>query len=78
MSNRLITYDRQAQRVWICSQRCHHGSVGVCAILLGLVRRQIRGFALPLGLILVAHDWHDRSLWFARDRLASKVLDAPM
>lgn len=78
MTNRWITYDRTAQRVWICSQRCHHGSVGVGAIVYGILQKPFRRLVLPLGIVLVAHDWKDRSVWFARDRLASKILDTSL
>jgi hypothetical protein len=61
MRNWLVTWDRTTQRVWICGQRCHHGPVGLMVVIVG---------------VLVAwHDWKDRSVWFARERLASKVLD---
>jgi hypothetical protein len=38
--------------LWIRGQRCHHGATG--ALL------------ATFGLVLMAHDWKDRGLWFAR------------
>jgi hypothetical protein len=48
----LVSYDGVRRRVWIGSQRLHHGLTG--ALLAGA------------GLALMAHDWRDRSVWFAR------------
>jgi hypothetical protein len=48
----LIHYDSHRKRLWIRGQRCHHGATGA---LLGLV-----------GLVLMAHDWRDRTVWFRR------------
>jgi hypothetical protein len=45
-------YDSAKRRLWICGQRCHHGATG--ALL------------LAAGCALMAHDWHDRGLWFRR------------
>jgi hypothetical protein len=50
-----IHYDRVRRRLWIYGQRCHHGTAGTLLTLLGAV-----------GVALMAHDWKDRSLWFAR------------
>jgi len=50
-----ILYDRSYHRVWIFGQRCHHGATGTILTLAG-----------ALGLILMAHDWKDRALWFVR------------
>jgi hypothetical protein len=50
-----IVYDRSRHRVWIFGQRCHHGATGTLLTLAG-----------ALGLILMAHDWKDRALWFVR------------
>lgn len=50
-----IVYDRAHHRVWIFGQRCHHGATGTVLTLAG-----------ALGLILMAHDWKDRGVWFVR------------
>ena len=47
-----IRIDPARRRVWLGSQRLHHGLTG--AVL------------AAFGLVLMAHDWHDRSVWFAR------------
>ena len=52
-----IHYDRVRRRLWIFGQRCHHGATG--AFLM---------FAGALGVALMAHDWKDRGVWFARGR----------
>ncbi len=54
-----LHYDRQLRRLWIRGQRCHHGATG--ALLAG-----IGAIALATGSALMAHDWKDRPLWFAR------------
>ena len=48
----LVRYDPARRRIWVRGQRLHHGLTG--ALLAGA------------GLALMAHDWRDRSLWFAR------------
>jgi hypothetical protein len=50
----LIHYDAARKRLWIRGQRCHHGATGA---LLGVV-----------ALVLMAHDWADRGVWFKRGR----------
>jgi hypothetical protein len=50
-----IYYDRGRRRLWICGQRCHHGATGTILTLWGAI-----------GIALMAHDWKDRSVWFAR------------
>jgi hypothetical protein len=47
-----LHYDRSLRRLWIRGQRCHHGATG--ALL------------ATLGLVLMAHDWKDRAIWFTR------------
>ena len=63
MSEQLIRkplhYDRRRRRLWIRGQRCHHGATG--ALLTG-----IGAVAMAAGSVLMAHDWKDRPLWFAR------------
>jgi hypothetical protein len=61
-----VEYDSLRHRVWIFGQRCHHGAGGAlvasAAVLLGERRRRL---ALALtGGALMAHDWHDRTIWF--------------
>ena len=51
-----LHYDRTLRRLWIRGQRCHHGATGV--VLAGL------------GLVLMVHDWRDRTRWFARGHQA--------
>ena len=50
--NRLVGVDLSRRRVWICGQRVHHGATGL--------------ILAACGAALVAHDWSDRPLWFAR------------
>jgi hypothetical protein len=50
----VIRVDRKLRRVWVLSQRIHHGAVGV-----GLI---------ALGTALTLHDSHDYRDWFRRDR----------
>ena len=56
--SRVLHYDRMRKRVWIAGQRCHHGATG--ALL------------ASLGLVLMAHDWHDRGVWFRREGLSGQ------
>jgi hypothetical protein len=68
-----IHYDRAVRRLWIRGQRCHHGATGALLAaggVVGLVAAKLSAPALAgvlaTGGVLMAHDWHDRSLWFAR------------
>lgn len=69
----LISYDSVRRRVWVGEQRLHHGLTGAVLTGLGMAglaahRLTARGgveWAL-FGSALMAHDWHDRSLWFQR------------
>ena len=69
----LLTYDAVRRRVWVGNQRLHHGLTGALLTGLGMAglaahRLTTRGgveWAL-FGSVLMAHDWHDRSLWFQR------------
>jgi hypothetical protein len=78
----LVEYDGRQRRVWIRGQRCHHGATGsvvAVAAFLALIAgqaplsrprapsRSLAVLALAGGA-LMAHDWKDRSLWFARGR----------
>jgi hypothetical protein len=75
MSPELITkplhYDAIQRRLWIRGQRCHHGATG--AVLAGAGALGLLALRAPalVGVVaaggaLMAHDWHDRSVWFAR------------
>lgn len=48
-------YDRVRRRLWVFGQRCHHGATGAVLTICGAI-----------GIALMAHDWKDRSVWFAR------------
>jgi len=65
-----VYYDSARRRVWIYGQRCHHGATGALLASAGLVGLALRARALgalvAAGGMLMVHDWHDRSLWFAR------------
>lgn len=69
----LVRYDALRRRVWVRNQRLHHGAPGVLAAGLGLAGLAARRFTprgglewALLGSVLMAHDWHDRSVWFQR------------
>jgi hypothetical protein len=73
MRKPFISYDPVKRRVWIGGQRLHHGVTGIAiagAGLAGLAVRRFsgrRGFPVALlGGALIAHDWHDRAVWFRR------------
>lgn len=57
MTQPLIKYDSARRRVWLGEQRLHHGLAGT--------------FLAAAGLVLMAHDWHDRNSWFERGPQAS-------
>jgi hypothetical protein len=66
-----VRYDATHRRLWIAGQRCHHGATGALVTVASaaalIARRQhIVGLAalLAAGGLLMAHDWHDRGLWF--------------
>jgi hypothetical protein len=52
-----LHYDGIQRRLWIRGQRCHHGATGALLAGAGMV---------AAGGVLMAHDWHDRALWFAK------------
>jgi hypothetical protein len=65
----LIHYDAMRRRLWIAGQRCHHGATGallttVAAAGLALRRQPLMIALVATGSVLMAHDWHDRELWF--------------
>jgi hypothetical protein len=68
-----IHIDARRRRLWILGQRCHHGATG--AVMAGLAAAGLAatrvGARAGLTLlttagVLMAHDWHDRAVWFAR------------
>jgi hypothetical protein len=65
-----LRYDSTRRRLWIAGQRCHHGATGALLAASAaalLVRREhaVRCVALvAAGSLLMAHDWHDRAMWF--------------
>jgi hypothetical protein len=68
-----LEIDWSRRRLWVAGQRLHHGLTGVLLAGAGLAgiaahsgdaRRSFR-WAL-LGTMLMAHDWHDREIWFER------------
>jgi hypothetical protein len=66
-----LHYDAIQRRVWIRGQRCHHGATGALlagAGTLGLLALRVPALSamIAAGGALMAHDWHDRSLWFAK------------
>ena len=78
----LVEYDGRHRRLWIRGQRCHHGATGsivAAAAFLGLIAghasfsrpqapsRSLAALAIAGGAMM-AHDWKDRSVWFARGR----------
>ncbi|TML07844.1 MAG: hypothetical protein E6G41_03695 [Actinobacteria bacterium] len=71
----LLTYDGTRRRLWIGGQRCHHGATGAlltAGAALGFAAARwhpVRAIVLATtGSLLMAHDWHDRSVWFKRGR----------
>jgi hypothetical protein len=66
-----LHYDAIQRRLWIRGQRCHHGATGALlagAGAFGLLALRYRALAgvIAAGGVLMAHDWHDRSVWFAK------------
>jgi hypothetical protein len=69
-----LQYDSTRRRLWIAGQRCHHGATGAVvtaasatALLASRATRQHAGSFIALvaaGSLLMAHDWHDRAIWF--------------
>ena len=64
-------YDACRRRLWIGGQRCHHGATGAVlatAGMIGLLVLRVPALSgmVAAGGVLMAHDWRDRSVWFAR------------
>ena len=78
VGNHWIGLDLERRRMWVAGQRLHHGVTGIAlagAGLAGLAARRLTAHGLTprgglewtlIGTALVAHDWHDRSIWFQR------------
>jgi hypothetical protein len=67
----VLHYDGTRRRLWIAGQRCHHGATG--ALVTGLAAGALLATRAHLGALsgliaagslLMAHDWHDRGVWF--------------
>jgi len=52
VGNRIVGVDPELRRMWVGGQRLHHGLTGAALA--------------AAGLVLMAHDWKDRSVWFRR------------
>jgi hypothetical protein len=50
----LLHFDRKLRRCWLLGRRYHHGKLGAQLVVVGVV--------------LCAHDWHDRREWFRQAR----------
>jgi hypothetical protein len=66
-----LHYDAIQRRLWIRGQRCHHGATGAVlagAGAIGLLALRVPALAaiVATGGVLMAHDWHDRRVWFAK------------
>ncbi len=66
-----LHYDAIQRRLWIRGQRCHHGATGALlagAGAVGLLALRVPALSamIAAGGAMMAHDWHDRSVWFAR------------
>ena len=66
-----LHYDAVQRRLWIAGQRCHHGATGTLLATAGVVgllvlRSPALSGMIAAGGVLMAHDWHDRAVWFAR------------
>jgi hypothetical protein len=66
-----LRYDNHRRRLWIAGQRCHHGATGAlltsvagAALLAGRAHVLRLTALVAAGAMLMAHDWHDRALWF--------------
>ena len=73
LANGCIEVDLERRRLWVGGQRVHHGVTGIVLATAGLAGLAARRFTMRgglewtlLGSALIAHDWHDRSVWFKR------------
>src|SRR4051794_30389642 len=66
-----VVIDHERRRMWLFGQRCHHGAGGVVMAATGLTclaagrlgGTHVAALAVT-GAALMAHDWHDRAVWF--------------
>ncbi|MGZ5326051.1 MAG: hypothetical protein ACXWEL_05370 [Solirubrobacterales bacterium] len=70
--NRLVGYDPERRRIWVGGHRLHHGATGIAlaaAGMLGMGAQRVEARRALLwtlaGSAMAAHDWKDRSVWFA-------------
>lgn len=70
----LVRYDAEQRKVWLADQRVHHGLTGALIAAAGIAGLASRRMTLigtlefaALGTVLMADDWHDRSVWLARE-----------
>jgi hypothetical protein len=66
-----VYYDAARRRLWIYGQRCHHGATGALlagagAVGLAALKAPPLAAMVAAGSMLMAHDWHDRQIWFQR------------
>jgi hypothetical protein len=68
-----VVYDAAKRRLWLFGQRCHHGATGALlagAAVSGLIAARMDSRSaiglVAAGTLLMADDWHDRSIWFER------------
>jgi len=67
-----LHYDAARRRLWIRGQRCHHGATGALLAAAGSSAATLKALSptcaalVAAGTALMAHDWHDRSIWFQR------------
>ena len=66
-----LHYDAIQRRLWIRGQRCHHGATGALLASAGMLalltlRAPVLTGLVAAGGALMAHDWHDRTVWFSR------------
>jgi hypothetical protein len=54
VGNRIVGVDPELRRLWVGGQRLHHGLTGIALA--------------AAGLVLIAHDWKDRTVWFRLGR----------
>jgi hypothetical protein len=63
-----IHHHPNGPRVWLCSQRVHHGAVGVIGAAVVCSSGRARP-TLAVAALLIAHDAHDWRKWFVREGL---------
>jgi hypothetical protein len=68
---KLVRYCPVERRLWIATQRCHHGVVGIILCVSGIVmidKGAVGCLAIVLGALLIVHDRKDYKVWFAREK----------